>query len=85
MEDAKLEFEVGDKISVTLPKFQGYLNEFEVVSKTVENDSFGTIKLDYIKEVRPHSEDIYYKSGDKSVIVEELWFNVPDFRIIEFI
>ena len=85
MEEPKLEFEVGDKISVTLPKFQGHLNEFEVVSKTVENDSFGTIKLDYIKEVRPHSKDIHYKSGERSIIVEDLWFNVPDHRNIEFI
>ena len=76
---------VGDKISVTLPKFPGYLNEYKIVSTTVKDDSFGTIKLEHLKEVKPHSLDVHYKSGERTSIVEELWFNVPEHRVINFI
>ena len=82
---SNFKIEVGAKISVTLPKFEGHLNEYKVISTTVKNHSFGTIQLEYIKETRPHTQDVNYKSGERTMIVEELWFNVPDHRTIKII
>ena len=82
---SNFKIEVGAKISVTLPKFEGPLNEYKVISTTVKNHSFGTIQLEYIKETRPHTQDVNYKSGERTMIVEELWFNVPDHRTIKII
>lgn len=76
---------VGDKFKATFPKFPSEYIECKVLSTTVENDSFGTIKIETLKRSKDEVNNQYFKSGENISIVEELWFCVPDYRKIKII
>jgi len=75
---------IGEKFRAVFPKFPGEYIECRLLSTTVKDDSFGTIKIETLKRSQSEHNNTYYKSGECISIVEELWFNV-DCRIITII
>ena len=78
----EIKYSVGDKIIVTLPKYSGHVNEYEILSTTIKDDGRGTIQLKLIKESHP---DVNKWVSDGTIVVESLWFNVPEYRKIKLI
>ena len=79
--------EIGQKFRATFPKFPGEYIECRLLSTTVKDDSYGTIKIETLKRSGStyNVNDTHYKAGERISIVEELWFNVPDSRKITII
>lgn len=73
---------IGDKFRADFPKWPGQYIECKLVSTTIENDSFGTIKIEHISDCRDEHNIKHFKAGERTSIVEEMWFNVPEYRII---
>ena len=78
-------FEIGQKFRATFPKFPGEYIECRLLSTTIENDGQGTIKVETLKRSKDEINNQYFKPGENTMIIEELWFNVPDYRIIKII
>jgi hypothetical protein len=79
--------EIGQKFRASFPKFENDYIECRLLSTTIENEGQGTIKIETLKRSGGtyNINNTYYKAGECISIVEELWFNVPDSRVITII
>lgn len=80
-----MEMVLGTKIRVTLPKWEGYVSEYKVIETNIKGDGRGSIRLETLSHIRPNQCPEYFQGGLNTIVVEELWFNVPKYRKVEII
>jgi len=67
-------YNVGDIFTASYIKLSDYEVDFRVLNLNVEDDSKGSIRLEYIEKRELHNSPVKFKPGT-TIVVKDLWFN----------
>ena len=71
----KNKINIGDKFTVYIKGWPGYSNTYQrIEDNTDKTDGRGTIILSTLEEIQPNTQTKIYKLHEKTMVVEQLWF-----------